>query len=53
MVVFLVALPLCIGIAVACGVPVERGLIAGIVGGTIGIMRTVDNPVLNLIKLAV
>lgn len=32
-VVFLVALPLCIGIAVACGVPAERGLITGIVGG--------------------
>ena len=35
LVVFLVALPLCIGIAVACGVPAERGLVSGIVGGII------------------
>lgn len=31
-VVFLVALPLCVGVAVASGVPAELGLVTGIVG---------------------
>lgn len=35
LVVFLIALPLCVGVAVASGVPVELGLITGIVGGII------------------
>ncbi|MER8233077.1 SulP family inorganic anion transporter [Streptomyces sp. NPDC094049] len=40
LVVFLVALPLCIGVAVASGVPAELGLITGIVGGLVtGLMR--------------
>lgn len=33
LVVFLVARPLCVGVAVASGVPAELGLITGIVGG--------------------
>lgn len=35
LVVFLVALPLCLGIALASGAPLASGLIAGIVGGLI------------------
>lgn len=39
-VVFLVALPLCVGVAVASGVPAELGLVTGIVGGVVtGLMR--------------
>ena len=53
LVVFLVALPLCIGIAVACGVPAERGLLTGMVGGAIGVISgaplLVSGPAASLI----
>ena len=35
LVVFLVALPLCLGIALASGAPLFSGLISGIVGGVV------------------
>lgn len=35
LVVFLVAIPLCLGVALACGAPLYSGLIAGISGGLV------------------
>jgi MFS superfamily sulfate permease-like transporter len=55
-VVFLVALPLCMGIAIACGVPVAAGLITGIIGGLVvgalsGCPLQVSGPAAGLIVL--
>lgn len=55
-VVFLVALPLCIGIAQACGVPAEAGIVTGIVGGILvgslaGSPLQVSGPAAGLIVL--
>jgi len=52
-VVFLVALPLCMGIAIASGVPVAAGLLAGIIGGIVvgicgGVPLQVSGPAAGL-----
>src|SRR4026207_1905792 len=36
LVVFLVALPLCLGVALASGAPLFSGVLAGVVGGILG-----------------
>ncbi len=55
-VVFLVALPLCLGVAVASGMPPETGLITGIVGGLLvgmisGSPMQVSGPAAGLVVL--
>ena len=55
-VVFLVALPLCLGIAVACGAPPLAGLVSGIVGGVVvawasGSAVAVSGPAAGLITI--
>ena len=57
-VVFLVALPLCMGIAIASGVPPALGLITGIIGGTVvgflaGAPLQVSGPAAGLTVLVV
>lgn len=53
LVVFLVALPLCLGIALASGAPLMSGIIAGVIGGLIvgplsGSMLSVSGPAAGL-----
>jgi len=55
-VVFLVALPLCMGIAIACGVSPALGLITGIIGGLVvaaisGSQLQVSGPAAGLVVL--
>ncbi|MCS6866220.1 MAG: SulP family inorganic anion transporter [Gemmataceae bacterium] len=55
-VVFMVALPLCLGIAQACGLPPEAGIITGVVGGIVvgllaGSPLQVSGPAAGLIVL--
>ncbi|MDC0317076.1 SulP family inorganic anion transporter, partial [bacterium] len=57
-VVFLVALPLCLGIALASGAPPIAGLIAGIIGGIIvgaisGSHTSVSGPAAGLAAIVV
>ncbi len=57
LVVFLVALPLCVGIALASGAPLFSGVIAGIVGGIIvsalsGSQISVSGPAAGLVVIA-
>ena len=58
LVVFMVALPLCIGIAQACGLPPEAGIVTGIVGGILvglvsGSPLQVSGPAAGLIVLVI
>jgi len=58
LVVFLVALPLCLGIALASGAPMFAGLIAGIIGGTIvallsGSQLGVSGPAAGLVVIVI
>ncbi len=55
-VVFLVALPLCLGIAIACGAPPMLGLVSGIIGGIVvgllgGAPLQVSGPAAGLVAL--
>ncbi len=57
-VVFLVALPLCLGIALASGVPLLSGLVAGIVGGLVvawlsGSQLSVSGPAAGLVVMVI
>src|SRR5687768_636638 len=58
MVVFLVALPLCLGIAVASGAPPFAGIITGIIGGIVvgslsGSNVSVSGPAAGLIAIVI
>lgn len=57
-VVFLVALPLCLGIALACGVPLFSGIISGVIGGIVitsisGSRLSVSGPAAGLTAIVI
>lgn len=57
-VVFLVALPLCLGIAMACKVPLFAGLLAGVIGGIVvtvfsGSTLSVSGPAAGLTSIVI
>lgn len=57
-VVFLVAIPLCLGIALACGVPLFSGIITGVIGGiVVGILSesqlSVSGPAAGMIAVVI
>jgi MFS superfamily sulfate permease-like transporter len=58
LVVFFVALPLCLGISFACGLPPESGIWSGVVGGIIttvfsGSRLSVSGPAAGLISIVI
>lgn len=58
LVVFLVALPLCLGIALASGAPLFAGIISGIIGGTVvailsGSQLSVSGPAAGLTAIVI